>query len=340
MLSDRRGIGNLFPLVLKGGIKKMKISKLAEILEIEYRGDDFNAKRINTIKEASREEITFLENEKFIKELKHSKAGAVFIKKELLSYLPANCTALITDNPYLSMAYASEFFAKKIVQTEGKDAVIGKNCTIAKNVYLGKNSKIADNVTILSGVYVGDNVTIEEGSVIYPNVTIYNDTVIGKRCFIQAGAVLGSDGFGYAHTDDGKHIKIYHSGNVVLEDDVEVGANSTIDRAVFGTTLIKSGTKIDNLVQIAHNCELDQNCIIVAQAGISGSSKLGRNVIMGGQSATAGHLQIGDFATIAARGGVTKSLEGKKTYGGFPIMIHKDWLKLQAKISKFFKGKK
>ena len=134
----------------------------------------------------------------------------------------------------------------------------------------------------------------------------------------------------------GEHIKIYHTGNVILEENVEVGANTTIDKAVFGSTIIRKGTKIDNLVQIGHNCELGQYCIIVAQSGLAGSSKLGRNVVMGGQSATAGHLEIGDFATIAARGGVSKSIEGGKTYGGFPLTLQSEWLKTHAKIAKFF----
>ena len=132
-------------------------------------------------------------------------------------------------------------------------------------------------------------------------------------------------------------MKIYHNGNVILEDSVEIGANSTIDRAVFGSTIIKKGTKIDNLVQIGHNCQVGEHCILVSQSGISGSTNLGRNVIMGGQSAVAGHIEIGDFAVIAARGGVTKTLEGGKTYGGFPLMLQKEWLKKQAKIKKLLK---
>ncbi|HIP03196.1 MAG TPA: UDP-3-O-(3-hydroxymyristoyl)glucosamine N-acyltransferase, partial [Campylobacterales bacterium] len=148
--------------------------------------------------------------------------------------------------------------------------------------------------------------------------------------------VIGSDGFGYAHTAEGAHVKIYHNGKVVFEDNVEIGANSCVDRAVFSQTIIKEGTKIDNLVQIGHNVEVGARCILVSQSGLSGSTKLGQNVVMGGQSATAGHLEIGDFATIAARGGVTKSIKGGEVYSGFPLLKHKDWLKLQAKISKFF----
>ena len=178
---------------------------------------------------------------------------------------------------------------------------------------------------------------IGEGTILYPNVVVYRDCKIGKNCIIHAGTVIGSDGYGFAHTKDGKHVKIYQNGNVVIEDEVEIGANCTIDRAVFGTTLIKSGTKLDNLIQIGHNCEIGQNVLMASQVGISGSTKLGKNVVMGGQSATAGHLEIGDFATIAARGGVTKSLKGGKTYAGFPVMEHRLWLKLQAMLARMAK---
>jgi len=195
---------------------------------------------------------------------------------------------------------------------------------------------IEEGAQIMPNVTIGAHVTIGKNVIIYPNVVIYDACVIGEGCILQAGAVIGSDGFGYAHTKLGEHIKIYHTGNVILEENVEIGANTTIDKAVFGSTIIRKGTKIDNLIQIGHNCELGQNCIMVAQSGLAGSTKLGRNVVMGGQSAAAGHLEIGDFATIAARGGVSKSIEGGKTYSGFPLTLHSEWLKTQAKIAKFF----
>ncbi|MEF3191553.1 MAG: UDP-3-O-(3-hydroxymyristoyl)glucosamine N-acyltransferase, partial [Campylobacterales bacterium] len=169
------------------------------------------------------------------------------------------------------------------------------------------------------------------------NVVVYRDCVIGNRCIIHAGTVIGSDGYGFAHTRSGEHVKIYQNGNVVVEDDVEIGANCTVDRAVFGSTIIRRGTKIDNLVQIGHNCDIGEYVLMAAQVGISGSTTLGRNVVMGGQSATAGHLTIGPFATIAARGGVTKSLSGHKTYAGFPIMEHRLWLSLQALLARMVK---
>ncbi len=314
----------------------MLLSQLTKKLSLGFEGKDFEVEAINTLKDASSAEISFFDNMKYIDELSKTKAGAVFLDKKYEALLPENCTALVTNEPYLKMAEASFYFKKPLIERK-KEPKIAKSAHICEFVHIGNNSTIGEDVTILSGACIGENVVVEEGSVIYPNVTIYNDVKIGKKVFIHAGSVIGSDGFGYAHTKSGEHVKIYHNGNVIIEDNVEIGANSTIDRAVFGSTIIKKGTKIDNLVQIAHNCEIGQNSILVSQVGISGSTKMGRNVVMGGQSATAGHLEITDFVTVAARGGVTKSITRKDTYSGFPLMKHNDWLRLQAKIAKLLK---
>ncbi len=313
----------------------MKLSVLTKALEIPYSGEDFEVIAINTLQDASADEISFLDNKKYIDTLKETKAGAVFIKEEFVPLLPAGVEPIVSKNPYLSMAYASKYFAFDLIRKTSASK-ISKSAIIQENVHIGNGVNIEDNVTILANAFIGEEVTIGEGSIIYPNVTIYNDAKIGKNCTIHANTVIGSDGFGYAHTAEGAHVKIYHNGKVVLEDNVEIGANSCVDRAVFAQTLIKEGTKIDNLVQIGHNVEIGSRCILVSQSGLSGSTKLGRNVVMGGQSAAAGHLEIGDFTTIAARGGVTKSIKGGEVYSGFPLLKHKDWLKLQAKISKFF----
>ncbi len=317
----------------------MRVTELANRLDIKYEGEDFEVEGISTLSEATRNEISFLENQKYLKDLPLTKAGAVFIREEQKSLLPKGVYALVTENPYLSMAYASKYFAKKLIREKKFETKIGKNCIIDEKAHIGVNSQIGDGTIVFAGAFIGDNVTIGKNCVIYPNVTIYNDTVIGDDCRIHAGAVIGSDGFGYAHTKDGKHVKIYHNGRVVIENEVEIGANTTIDRAVFGSTIIKRGSIIDNLVQIGHNCEIGEYSVIVAQTGLSGSSKLGRGVIMGGQSATAGHLKIGDYAVIAARGGVTKSIKGGETYSGFPLMRHKEWLKLQGLLSRILKSK-
>ena len=317
----------------------MKLSEIAKELNLELFGEDKEIEGLQSLDKANSTHLSFLESSKYLKDLKNTKAAAVIIKKDFLAHLPKNTSAIISDEPYLTLAYISKFFSKEPYQTKGKEPIIGKNCKIAPNVYIGFDTEIGDNVTIMSGVVIGDNVKIGSNTLIYPNVTIYRDSIIGLNCIIHAGTVIGSDGYGFAHTKDGKHIKIYQNGNVIIEDNVEIGANCCIDRAVFDSTIIKKGTKLDNLIQIAHNCEIGENVLMASQVGISGSTKMGRNVVMGGQSATAGHLEIGDFAVIAARGGVTKSIEGKKTYAGFPLMLHKEWLKLQAILARMVKKK-
>ncbi len=314
----------------------MNLKELAKKIDIFYDGEDFEIASFSTLQNANRKNIVFFDEIKLIDELKTTKAAVVITTVAFAQYVPKNCVALLCDNPHLYMAKASKYFAKNLFSFDEKPT-IDKTAQVAPNVQIGSGSTIEEGVTIYPNVVIGSGVYIEKNSIINPSVVIYGDSKIGSNCIIQAGAIIGSDGFGYAHTKNGEHVKIYHNGNVVLEDDVEIGANTTVDRAVFGSTIIKKGTKIDNLVQIGHNCELGEYCIIVSQAGISGSTKLGRNVIMGGQSATAGHLEIGDFAVIAARGGVTKTLEGGKTYGGFPLMLQKEWLKKQVKITKFFR---
>lgn len=316
----------------------MKLSLLAQALNIEFSGHDFEVASFGTLKEATPSQIAFFENPKLLSDLETTKAGAVIVSAKYQEYLPKSTQALVSEQPHLSMAYASKYFAKKAFDTS-MVAIISPKCTIAPDVVIGSGSVIEEGAYIMPHVTIGAHVYIGKDVVIFPNAVIYDESIIKERCIIQAGAIIGSDGFGYAHTKMGEHIKIYHSGNVILEEDVEVGSNSTIDRAVFGSTIIHKGTKIDNLVQVGHNCEIGEACILVAQTGISGSTKLGRNVVMGGQSATSGHLEIGDFATIAARGGVSKSIEGSKVYGGFPLMLQSEWLKTQVKIAKFFKKK-
>lgn len=316
----------------------MKLSEIAEFLSLEYSGEDVEITALNSLLRANFTELSYCDGEKNAKDIANTGAAAVLVHKEYESLVPKDTKVLISANPHLSFAFVSKLFAKPLF-SEVRVQNIAKSAKIMPNVYLGNNIHIGENVIIMAGAFVGDNVSIGDESVIHPNVVIYNDSIIGKKCHLLANCVIGSDGFGYAHNKNGEHHKIYHNGNVILEDFVEIGACTSIDRAVFDSTIIKAGTKVDNLVQIGHNCQVGQNCIIIAQTGLSGSTQLGRNVIMGGQSATSGHLKIGDFSTIAARGGVSKNLEGGRVYGGFPIMLQKDWLKLQAKIAMKFKDK-
>lgn len=315
-----------------------KLSQITDNIGVEYSGQDIDIDGLHTLSEATSTQISFFNDKKYAAQLPQTKAAAVLIDKEHAALLPETTIALITDEPYLKLALASKFFAHKLT-TKSEAPVAGEGCDIDTNVRFGENVTLGKNVTIMSGCYIGDNVTIGSNTLIYPNVTLYHQTTIGSECIIHSGTVIGSDGYGFAHTRMGEHIKIYQNGNVCIEDEVEIGANCAIDRAVFGSTVIKKGSKLDNLIQIAHNCELGEYSLLASQVGLAGSTTTGRNVVFGGQSGSAGHLHIGDFATIAAKSGVTKSLEGGKTYAGFPAIDHKLWLKMQAKISGLLKRK-
>jgi len=297
----------------------MKLSKIAEILNIELSEADAEITAINSLQNARQSELSYCDSDKNEKFLFATKAAAVLVK--IGTVVPSGVRALECENPHLAFAILSAHFAKPLIRS-GAPAKIAASAQIGQGVHIGVNSTIGEDCVILSGAYIGD------------------DVHIGSGCVIHANAVIGSDGFGYAHTKTGEHVKIYHNGNVVLQDEVEIGACTTIDRAVFGSTIVKRGSKIDNLVQIGHNCELGQNCLIVSQVGLAGSTTLGRNVVMGGQSGSGGHVSVGDFAQIAARGGISKDLAGGKNYAGHPIMELSEWFKLQAKIVRFFKDKK
>lgn len=315
----------------------MNLQEIAEYIGIECP-KEIEITGLNTLLDSNENELTFLENKKYINDLKNTKAAAVFVTRENSSEVPVGTIALICDEPYLNLAKISKLFAPNIIEMDGEKPLIGGGTKVMPNVYIGKNSVVGSDCTIMAGVYIGDNVKIGNNTILYPNVTVYRDCTIGNDCIIHAGTVVGSDGFGFANTKDGKYIKIYQNGNVTIGNDVEIGANSAIDRAVFKSTIIEDGVRIDNLVHIAHNCKVGRGSILTGQVGLAGSTILNAYVIMGGQSATAGHLEIAPFTTIAARGGVTKSItEPKKSWAGFPLFEHKEWLRLQGKISKLLK---
>lgn len=314
----------------------MNLFKIFKELEIDYKGEDFEVSSLETLKDADETQVSFFSDTKLLDDLKRTKAGAVILKQEYVEFLPSTCRAILSTNPYLDMARMSKWFAKKPFNN-GEENSISDKAKVDKRAVIGAGSIVEEGAYIMAGVVIGANATIGKNTTIFPNVVIYDDTLIGENCSIQAGAIIGSDGYGYAHTKEGEHVKIYHTGNVVLEDDVEIGANTTVDRAVFGSTRIGKNTKIDNLVQIGHNCELGAACLIVSQTGLAGSTSLGRNVVMGGQSASTGHLRVGDFVQIAARGAATKSIDGGEIYGGFPIMLQKDWLRSELRMRKYFK---
>jgi len=317
----------------------MKLEEIAQCLELdlhdEYLQKEFTG--MNTLLHANENEITFVSNPKYIKQITKTKAGAILITKESKHLVPDGCITLVVEDPYWSIAILSKEFSNPIENNEG-DVTVGEGSFIDEKASLAKGASIGKNCTIMAGVYVGSDVTIGDGTVLYPNVVIYRDCKIGSNCIIHANTTIGGDGFGFATNKQGEHKKIYQNGCVVIEDEVEIGNSVAIDRAVFGETKIKKGVHIDNLVQIGHNCEVGEFSIMVSQSGLAGSTKLGRNVVLGGQSATAGHLEIAPFNQFAARSGITKSIKATgKTWAGFPLHEHKVWLRLQGKIAKLLK---
>ncbi|MDX1295913.1 MAG: UDP-3-O-(3-hydroxymyristoyl)glucosamine N-acyltransferase, partial [Sulfurimonadaceae bacterium] len=282
--------------------------------------DDGSAviKGINTLKDATPEEISFLDNPKYVNDLADTKAAAVFVSEKMADKVPAGTIALVDNEPYLKMALATKLFAPSLVDDDAPEAVMGEGTYVAETATIAKGAVVGKNCTIMPGVYIGARAVVGDNTLLHANAVVYHDCKVGSDCIIHSGAAIGTDGFGFAHTKLGEHVKIYQNGNVVIEDDVELGGNVSIDRAVFSSTVIKKGAKLDNLVHIGHNCVIGEYSILTGQVGLSGSTILGRNVVMGGQSATAGHLEVAPFTTLAARSGVTKSItEPNKTFAGF-----------------------
>lgn len=315
------------------------LKDIAKKIDIDYQGPDIQITGMNTLKDAGATELSFVANKKYEADIAQTKAAAVILDANSAKALSRESVALITDEPYLMMAKLSALFAPMIEEPEATPAIIGEESRISDKANIENGAVIGKNCHIMAGAYVGTNCVIGDNVTLYPNVVIYRDCRIGNDCMIHSGAAIGSDGFGFATTKLGTHVKIYQNGNAILEDDVEIGANTTIDRAVFGSTLIKTGVRIDNLVQVGHNCVIGEYSVLVAQSGVAGSSHLGRNVVLGGQAAAAGHLSIAPFTTFAARAGITKTItQSHKVYGGFPLMEQKVWLKLQAKIARLLKS--
>jgi len=317
--------------------KATTVAELAAMVDGEVVGDGrLLIRGFAPLETAGLEEITFLAKGGKAERLVDCQAAAVLVPAQFT----AACRAALirVGDPYLASAIIHSFFlahpfvAKGIHPRAwvGEECRLGKAVTIAPLAVLGDRVTLGERVTIEAGAVVGDGVRIGDDSTIHANVTIYPGCTIGNRVRIHAGAVIGSDGYGYATNHKGEHVKRPQTGTVTIEDDVEIGAGSCIDRGAYGVTLIGEGTKIDNLVQIGHNVQIGPHCLVVAQVGIAGSTRLGRNVVMGGQSATAGHLTIGDQTMVAARGGVHTDLAAKSVVGGAPALPIRHWAKCTA----------
>ena len=318
------------------------LKELAEFTGGEVVGDpQILIRGVAGIKEAKEGEISFIANPKYLPLLPSTRASAVILSDKVKEGGTLRCTAAFikTANPYLAFARVLHLFSDEPYQASGihprawvdPTAVIGENVSIHPLAVIEKEVRIGDNVQIHSGAYIGSFSRIGDGCIIYPNVTIYHHTQIGSGVTIHAGTVVGSDGFGYVW-DGQEHYKIPQTGRVVIEDKVEIGAGTTIDRGTMGDTIIGRGAKIDNLVQIAHNVVIGESSIIVSQVGISGSTQLGKRVTLGGQAGIAGHLKIGDNTTVAAKGGVSKDTPPNSIIAGTIGRPIQEWKKSEIGI--------
>jgi UDP-3-O-[3-hydroxymyristoyl] glucosamine N-acyltransferase len=291
------------------------------------------------IEEAGDGQLTFFANPKYEDYLYSTKASIIIINDSYELKQPINASLVRVDDAYTAFATLLSRYQEIMTQQLSgiqqpsyisKTASYGEKVFIGAFVYLGENVKVGSNTKIFPNVYIGDNVIIGDNSIIHPGVKIYHDCIVSSNVTIHAGTVIGGDGFGFAPQPDGSFKKVPQIGNVIIEDNVEIGANATIDRATIGSTIIKSGSKLDNLIQVAHNVEIGTNTVIAAQAGISGSTKIGNNVMIGGQAGIVGHIQIGDGAKINAQSGVSKSIEAGKAVTGSPAYDYTAALRSQA----------
>jgi len=294
-------------------------TQIARIINGKITGDEnASVDSFGKIEEAKEGQLTFFANSKYEEFLYHTKASVVIINEAYELKQPVNATLIRVPDAYSAFAILLGKYQEIITQQLNgiqqpsyisKTASYGENVFIGAFSYLGENVKVGNNTKIFPNTYIGDNVTIGDHSILHPGVKIYHDCRVGDYTTIHAGTVIGSDGFGFAPQSDGSFQKVPQIGNVVIEDHVEIGANTTIDRATIGSTIIRSGAKLDNLIQIAHNVEVGNSTVIAAQAGISGSTKIGNGVMIGGQAGLAGHINIANNVKINGQSGVNKSIK-------------------------------
>ncbi len=296
------------------------------------RDENTEVHNISKIEEGKPGTLSFMANPKYEHYLYTTKSSIVLINKSLKINKAVNTTLIKVDDAYKSFASLLELYQQSLPKPSGisDNSSVSKSAKVGKNVYIGDyavvsdNANIGDNVLIYPQVYIAENVTIGDNTVIYPGVVIYNNSVLGNNCIIHAGVVIGADGFGFVPQNEEEHKKVPQIGNVIIEDNVEIGANTTIDRATLGSTIIRRGVKLDNLIQIAHNVEIGEKTFIAAQTGISGSTKIGKECLIGGQVGFVGHSKIADKVKIGAQSGIQSSVkdEGAAIQGtpALPIM--------------------
>lgn len=326
---------------------EISLAEIAKAVDGEVRGDaDKTIRGAAPFENAGCDDITYASGSKFLKKIDKTGAGAVIVPQNFLSHACSKGTVIV-KNPQVAFVKTLEIFypASAPESSINPNACIGKNFKFGKDVsigpfvVIGDNVTLGDRVTLQPNTVIGDNVVMGNDVRVWPNVTILDRCRIGDRVTIHAGTVIGSDGFGFA-PDGEKYVKIPHTGIVRIDDDVEIGAGNTIDRATFGETWIKTGVKTDNLVHIAHNVTVGENTVLVAQVGISGSVTIGKHGVLAGQAGVSGHLTIGDNVTVGPQAGLVKSVPDGETVSGSPEMPHRLWLRVYRILPKLPEIKK
>ncbi len=316
----------------------LRLTDLARTLGLTLHGEDRDIHGVNTLELAGPNDVSFLANARYERLLTTTRAGAVIISAEHVNKVPC---ALVSSDPYRDFGRTVALFARPQGCFSGRsdaarvagDADVADDCVIYPFVFIGSGAVIGAGTVIFPGCYIGEQCRIGKQCVLHPNAVLLAGTILGDRVMVNAGAVLGSEGFGFAPTEKGL-MKIPQIGHVEIGDDVEIGANTTIDRAVLNATSIGNGTKIDNLVQVAHNVRIGKHCVLVGQVGIAGSTQLGDGVTLAGQAGIAGHLQIGDGATIGPQSGISKSIPAGAVVGGTPGMDRNTFLRTMTLLPK------
>ena len=315
---------------------KFTAEQIAGILDGEVFGNpDAEVYKLAKIEEGTEGSLTFLANTKYSNYLYNTNATIVIVNKSYELENEVRATLIKVDDAYSSFSKLLEYYNQIKLMKSGieQPSIISEGVTYGDNLYLGsfcyigKNVRIGNNVKIYPNSFIGDNVTIGDNCVFFAGVRVYSETEIGNHVTIHSGSIIGSDGFGFAPQEDGSFTKIPQIGNVVIEDYVEIGSCSTVDRATLGTTYIRKGVKLDNQIQVAHNVEIGENTVIAAQTGIAGSTKIGKNCMIGGQVGIAGHITIGNYVKIQAQSGIGKSLKDGEVVQGSPAFNYGDFAK-------------
>lgn len=323
---------------------QFKAQDIAFMLSGTVEGDPLaTVDRLAKIEEATAGSLTFLANPKYEQYLYTTNASIAIVNSSLVLSEPVKCTLIRVENAYSAFTLLLEKYNTFKLHKEGieqpsfihETAVLGENVYIGAFAYIGAGVKIGNNSKIYPHTYVGDNAVIGNNTTLFANVKVYFDCFIGDNVIAHSGAVVGSDGFGFAPNADGTYTKIAQIGNVILEDNVEVGSNTTIDRATMGSTIIRKGVKLDNLIQVAHNVEIGANTVVAAQTGISGSTKIGEQVILGGQVGVVGHISLAKGTQVQAQSGISRTItEENKKWAGSPAFAYSNQMRSQVVLQR------